>query len=121
MPSCHVTWLRLSLLLSGSTVIKIMLQQENSDNYHVLYLSMSGFIFLRNFKEFQRMNICVDLWKTMFWAFRKTCTTIQLVKKVGELTESGRSVCWSLHPAILSQPYPIQSTSHSHTIFCGLF
>jgi len=54
--------------------------------YHILYLSMSDFILLRNFQEFQRMNFGVDLWKTgpMLWAFLETCTSIQLVKKVGD-------------------------------------
>jgi hypothetical protein len=84
VPSCHGTWLPLSLLLSGRKVIKLTLQQERYDNYHVLYLSMPGFIFLRKFKECQRMNFCVDLWKTgpMLWAFHKTCTTISLSRRL---------------------------------------
>jgi hypothetical protein len=44
--------LTLSLLLSGREVIKIMLQQESYDHYRVIYLSMSGFILLRNFQYF---------------------------------------------------------------------
>jgi hypothetical protein len=61
-----------------------MLHQESCDNSHVIELSMSGFILLRSFQEFQRMNFCVDLWKTcpMMWAFFETCATIQLVKEV---------------------------------------
>jgi hypothetical protein len=108
-----------SLLRSGRKVIKIMLQQESYDNCHVTYLSMSGCILLRNFQYFKRMNFCVDLWKTapMLWAFLETCTTIQPVKRVGDYTESARSLCWSPYPAIFSHPYPVQSTSHSHTIY----
>ena len=69
------------------------------------------------------MNFCVELWKTgpMLWAFLETCTTNQLVEKVGDYTESAMTPCWSVYPAIFSHPYPVQSTSHSHAIYMWSF